>query len=305
MLNSGIDKIKLNLNPIFLNSNIPRHIRADNSLTLHKAGNYTLLSIHAEYFIPFIDYKLQIAKAIHELIEKKIIRFENDYPVFTFMFIFQNLEYFVGVSQVEFFCDFPKGKVSINPIALTNKDIIQYRDNKGILHETFYSIDFESGKSIFCVYNKFLKHIHDRHISHKKIAEMNVEYRIEARLTRDNCTYLDLANLTGTYEDIFKRFKPLLAVMYYKYLYGCVEVVGKSNTYFQRLMREVQKEKLKYFNGNRLRKSESIEYIFENDIEKQLRYTELMEKYYQDMNNEKTTILTSMNDIEMMDLEGS
>jgi len=134
---------------------------------------------------------------------------------------------------------------------------------------------------------------------------MNIEYRIEARLTRDNCPYLDLVNLSGTYEDIFIRFKPLLAVLYYRYLYGCVEVIGKSNTYFQRLMREVQKEKLKYFNRNRLRKSESIEYIFENDMEKQLGYTELMEKYYQDMNNEKTTILTSMNYIEMIDLEGS
>jgi len=302
MFNSGIDKIKLNLNPIFLNPNIPRHIRADNSLTLHKAGNYTLLSIHAEYFNPFIDYKLQIAKAIHELVEKKVICFQNDYPVFTFMFIFQNLEYFAGVSQVEFFWDFPRGKVSINSIALTNKDIIQYKDKDGNLCETFYSNDFETGKSIFCTYNKYLKLLHDRHINRKIIEEMNVEYRIEARLTRDNCTYLDLANFSGTFEDIFKRFKPLLAVLYYKYLYGYVEVIGKSNTYFSRLMRQVEKEKTKYFNRNRLKKSELIHDI--NEDKEQLK-VKILEKYNQDMNNEKTTILTDMNDIEMMDLDVS
>jgi len=63
---------------------------------------------------------MQIAKAIHELIEKKVTRFEYHCPVFTFIFIFQNMEYFVRASQVEFFLDFPRGKVSINPITLTN-----------------------------------------------------------------------------------------------------------------------------------------------------------------------------------------
>ena len=308
MYNSEIDKVKLLLNPIFLNKDRAQHIRADNALTLHNAGNFTFLAVHAEYFNPYFDYKTQIAKAIFELIEKKVINFPMDNPIFTFMFVLQNMEYFIlGVSQVEFFFDFPFGKVSVAPAAIENGDIIQYKDKSGNLCETYYTNDYEKGKtkSSFCIYNKYIKLIKDRHISHKAIEKMNVEYRIEARLTRGNCQYLDLVNLTGTFEDIFKRFKPLLAVLYYTRLYGCVEVTGKSNTYFSRLIRQVEKERVKYFNKNRLKKSEPIKDIPENGTLRRYIQMKLLEKYFLNMNNEKTTIDTGKNGIEMTDLEVS
>jgi len=303
MYNSGIDKIKLILNPAFLNNDRPKYIKSNNALTLHNAGCFTFLAIHSEYFNPFIDYKLQIAKAIYELIEKKVINFQNDYPILTLMIIWQYMNCFIlGVSQVEFYFDFPKGKVSVESTPIKNDDIIQYMDKDGIFHETFYSNDYEPGKrkSSFCVYNKYFKLIHDRHLSYKAIDEMNVEYRIEARLSRENCPYLDLYNLSRTYEDIFKRFKSFLAIQYYNYLYGFIEVTGKSNTYFARLLREADKEKTKYFNRNRLMKSEPIQNTTEQNS--QLK-NELLEKYYQDINNEKTTMNIDVNDIETMDLD--
>jgi len=270
MNNAGIDKIKLILNPLFLNSDYKGYIRADNKLTVHKEGDYTLLSIHAEYFNPFFDFYTQIAYAIYELIEKGVFNFTIFNPALALMYISQNMNVFVSsVSHAEFFHDFPKGKVTVDKDAVDNGDIVQYKDKDGNLTDTYYSNDYEAGKrkSSFCVYNKREKLLHDRNIKRKTIDDMNVETRIEARLGRENCSYLDIANFTGTFEDIFKRFQPFLAVLYYNYLSGHVDVKGKGNTHYTRLVRSAQKGKTKYFNRQRLQKSEPITELPNDKIE--------------------------------------
>ena len=272
MNNAGIDKIKLILNPLFLSNNIPEYIRADNKLTIHRAGDLTLLSIHAEYFNPVNDFYLQIAFAIYELIEKKVFNLTIYNPALALMCISQNMYAFIlGVSQVEFCFDFPKGKVRINKEAVENGDIIQYKNNDGNPTETYYTNDYEADKrkSSFCVYNKREKLKHDNQNKQDTIDDMNVETRIEARLGRDNCPYLDIDNLHGSYEDIFKQFQPFLGVLYYNYLFGNVDVKGKGNTHFTRLVRSARKGKTKYYNRQRLQKSEPITELSNNEVELQ------------------------------------
>jgi hypothetical protein len=270
MINAGIDKIKLILNTKFLNPEYKGYIRADNKLTLHKEGNYTLLSIHAEYFNPFFDFYTQIAYAIYELIEKGVFNFQIINPALTLMYILQHMYVFIsGVSHVEFYHDFPKDKVAIDKDAIENGDIVQYKDKDGNPTDTYYSNDYEAGKrkSSFCVYNKREKLLQDNNIKHDTIDDMNVETRIEARLGRENCPYLDIANFTGTFEDIFKRFQPFLGVLCYNYLFGHVDVKGKRNTHYTRLVRSAQKGKTKYYDRKGLKKFEPITELPNDKIE--------------------------------------
>jgi hypothetical protein len=53
----GIDKIKVTLNHLWLNCNgeLPR-VDAHDRLTLHRAGEFVFLSIHAEFMNPLLDY---------------------------------------------------------------------------------------------------------------------------------------------------------------------------------------------------------------------------------------------------------
>jgi len=302
-MNAGIDKIKVILNPMFLAKDFPWHLRADNSLTIHRAGTYTFLAIHVEYFNPFFDYRTQIAYAIFELMEKKVILFPMVNPILTFMFILQNIEYFIlGISQVEFYYDFPKNKVFVDKDAVENGDIIQYKDLKGNPTETYYSPDNDKGKSTLCVYNKREKLIKDNRMKHTEIEKMNVENRIEARLGRENCPYLAMDNFSGTFEDIYKRFLPFLGVQYYKFMFDNITVKGKGNTHFTRLVRQAKKGKVQYHNRGRLTKSEPIQELPENGTARKQMQKVILGKYYREVESEEKDSKVGQNDMLLIDL---
>ena len=289
---SGIDKIKVILNPFFLNKTISRNIRPDNALTLHKYGIYTYLGIHAEYFNPLLDYKLQISKAIYDLIEKKIILFPMNNPALTMWFAINNLNCFIlGISQVEIYFDFPLGKVMINQDAIENGIIKQYKTLDGIPTETYYSSDNSQDRNIFCIYNKREKLIHDNRTKHKDINESKIGYRIEARLSRENCFFMDIDNLRGTYDEIFKRFLPFLSVLYFRYLYDIITVIGKSNAYFNRMLWNAKKCKVQYNNRGRLVKAKPIqEQMPENGTGRKQMEKVLLEKYHMEVENAQNPI---------------
>ncbi|MDR3142462.1 MAG: hypothetical protein LBU37_12180 [Tannerellaceae bacterium] len=74
----GIDRIGLLLNPLFFDKkNIIKHKDPYNRLTLHPAGQFYVLSIHAEWFNPLLDYQMQIAMAIYELVKEGVINFSD------------------------------------------------------------------------------------------------------------------------------------------------------------------------------------------------------------------------------------
>jgi len=289
---SGIDKIKVILNPFFLNKTIPRDIRPDNALTIHHFGIYTYLEIHAEYFIPNLDYKLQISKAIYELIMKKVILFPMNNPVLTMWFVINNLNCFIlGVSQVEIYFDFPLGKVIVSQDVIDNNVIKQYKTKDGTPTETYYSSDNSHDRNIFCIYNKQEKLIHDNRTKYKDIEDSKIGYRIEARLSRENCFFMDLDNLRGTYDEIFKRFLPLLSILYFRYLYGNITVIGKSNTYFNRLLWNSKKGKVQYNNRGRLVKAKPIkEQMPENGTGRKQMEKVLLEKYHMEVENAQNPI---------------
>jgi hypothetical protein len=287
---SGIDKIKLILNPFFLNDFEAKHIRPDNALTLHRVGNFVFLNIHAEYCNPLYNYRLTIASAIFELIQKKVIVLPLDNPVLTFMFICNHMEYFImGISQLEFYFDFPKNKVEIEEDAIINGDIIQFNDKDGKPQECYYTNDYTryERKSRFCVYNKRKKYLHDNHIKKSEIEKQNIEYRIEARLGRENCAYLNIDNLAGNYETIFKKFQSFLAVLFFTHLYNYITVKGKGNTYYTRLVRKAKEGKVKYYNRDRLKKSEPIETEPENGTARKQMQKMILGNYYRDVENER------------------
>jgi hypothetical protein len=237
--------------------------------------------------------------------QKKVMAFPLDNPALTLMFIANNIDYFIlGVSQIEFYFDFPKNKISLDSDAIENGDVIQFIDKDGDPKDTYYSNDYIPNKRIssWIVYNKRVKYLHDNHIKHEKIENQNIEHRIEARLNRENCPYLDINNLVGTYEDIFKRFKPFLAVLFYDYLYDYVTVKEKSNTYYARLIRKAKEGKTKYYNKNRLRKSEPVKEVPKNGTAKKQMQKMILENYYRDVENAKNVNGMAGNDNEMRDM---
>jgi hypothetical protein len=84
MKRSGIDKIKVILNPCLINKSNQRihtlisqdiknnvlHVDSHNKLILHKSGPFLSLAVHEEWFNPYYDMKMNIATAIFELIKK-------------------------------------------------------------------------------------------------------------------------------------------------------------------------------------------------------------------------------------------
>jgi hypothetical protein len=237
--------------------------------------------------------------------QKKVIAFPLDNPALTLMFIANNIDYFIlGVSQIEFYFDFPKNKISVDSDAVENGDVIRFIDKDGTPTDTFYSNDHIPGKcdSSWIVYNKRLKHIHDNRIRRGKIENMNVEDRIEGRFNRENCHYLCINNLAGTYEDIFKKFLPFLAVSFYVHLFPFITVKGKSNTHYSRLVRKAREGKRQYFNRNRLAKSGKIAKIPENGTAKKQMQKMILENYYGDVENAKNVNEMAGNDNEMRDM---
>jgi hypothetical protein len=126
----GIDKVKVVLNPLFIdNSRLrKRHIDPHNRLTLHREGSLFALSIHAEYFNPLADFYLNVASALYELIKEKIILFPDN--PYTPLFIYNNISWFVlYIQEIEFYFDFKTKNIAIDDEACMESDTGLHRYN--------------------------------------------------------------------------------------------------------------------------------------------------------------------------------
>jgi hypothetical protein len=81
--------------------------------------------------------------------------------------------------------------------------------------------------------------------------------RLEFRLCRNNCRYMNMLNFMGTYAALFKRLLPYLATLYNAYLKGFITTNGKSNKHFNRIKMKAGTDRVRY-TGKRLRKTEPI-----------------------------------------------
>jgi hypothetical protein len=119
----GIDKIGVLLNPLFFNkADITKHKDPYRRLTLHRAGNFTVLSIHEEWFNPLFDYQFQIARAICHLINEGVINLKarwakedsmND--MWNLYLVYTIPQYFIlSIVACEFFSDIKYGNISVD-----------------------------------------------------------------------------------------------------------------------------------------------------------------------------------------------
>jgi hypothetical protein len=255
----GIDKITVVLNPLLLNKeNVWKYHDPYNRLTFHRAGAFTALSIHEEWFNPFFDYQIQIAMAIHEIIKKKVINFPDN--IFTLYTIYTNPSFFfVSIVCTEFYFDYKKENIwGYEEMNAANSDKAKeegllYRyafineDGDTEITNTYYTNDYaDSKKSIFCLYNRIEKLLRDNNKdTAKNIKKYQNEIRCEIRLTNENCPYLRWDNFKGAYKNIINRFSDYLSVIYGNHICGLFNVKGNENKRFKKiiyLFRERQKE---------------------------------------------------------------
>jgi hypothetical protein len=265
----GLDKIAVLLNPLFFDKrNINKHKESYNKLTLHPAGQFTVLSIHQEWFNPFFDYQVQIALALYALIKETVITFPD--TLFTPVFVYKNPSLFIlNIVACEFFFDFKQENIEIDP-GMVSKSIDEASD-QGTLYQyydkknneptdTYYSPDFTSHKkSQFICYNKLKKSIRDNNKAPVKELKTNQnEIRCEYKIYSCNSDWLHWDNFKGDYKAIFNRYKEYLAVIYNKYVAGCFTVHGKENSNFKKIIRlGEENNKIRFRNaGKKLRSKE-------------------------------------------------
>ena len=82
------------------------------------------------------------------------------------------------------------------------------------------------------------------------------QIRLEFRLNRSNCHYLNLLNFYGHYNEIIKRFIPYLTTLYNVYFKDYITTKGKSNTQFNRIKAKAENGRVRY--TGKMRKAESV-----------------------------------------------
>jgi hypothetical protein len=249
-----IDKITVVLTPWFIDYEKIKtepHIDPHNRLTLHRFGAMVSLAVHWEWIDPAIDIPTNIARAIHELIKKGYIMFPDN--VFTFSFILSQPGWFIMyVQQIEFAFDFLKDHVHISPEAVESGELVQYRDTG-----TYYTSDYHKGKrkSVGIIYDKAEKNARDN--KPMKVQAKAHGQRIEFRLCRNNSDYVNLDNLKGPVNSVFNRYVDLLATIYHNFFMGSVEVEGKHNRHFNRVVEKAAEGHSRY-RGDKLKRSEPL-----------------------------------------------
>ena len=287
--NEGIDKIGLVLNPIFLNKeNKKKHIDPFNRLSLHRAGPYTIFTITQEYFNPFIDYQVQLAFAVYELVKHGIIDFPD--TMFTPYFIYKNHGWFVlNVVALEFYSSWSKDEIDIDH-DMTEKTLDAAKEN-GCLYQyvnketkevtdTFYSNDKARNsydRSSFIIYDKQKKDIRDNQIPRDVVTGNPKSIRTEFRLYADNTDWLHWDNLRGDYQAIFNRHKDLLAVIYSNYIKGCITTNCNDNKNFGKVVKTAERKSPIRYSGKKLKKRVTVKGMvdFGEENERQNRESQL------------------------------
>jgi hypothetical protein len=247
----GIDKITVTLNPstsYFIRTEKPftdykHHIRLDQ---VFYYGNWSFLTIQGQMIDPTIDIRFSIAKAIYELIEKKILVFPMDLAL---GFIYAKLPYFVyNIKEIELYFDFKPNNIQILNPELLNQ-----------IETSFYSNDFRSypnrpkRKSFLEIYDHAENLKRQRHVAWKKIEENPYKLRIEFNLTKYNSRNITLGDLSGSYDEVITRYTPYLAVLYFREFYGNVIVNDVEHPHFNKIYQLAAKGQKRY-TGNELEK---------------------------------------------------
>jgi hypothetical protein len=76
--------------------------------------------------------------------------------------------------------------------------------------------------------------------------ENQFSQRIEFRIAKYGYEYRSLANISGSYDKIIKRYTPLLAIIYHKHFYNNVLVNPVCHPYFSNIYNLAKNDRLRY-----------------------------------------------------------
>lgn len=266
---SGIDKIKLLLNtsaitPKFIDAvriNNPYTLfPRDNKICLEKRGESYLLILNQEFFDFRQNILLQINMVILYLVHCGYL-LQTAYSQQNY-----GLPYIVHVTEVEFYFDDERKNLWVKQNHAFH-NIEEARKNNGFFSltgehgnptHTYYSCDYmpatdnKNGvKSTICIYDKEHRDIativNQKGLTREQILEQihnhRWKMRLEFRLSRDNCVYLNLQNLNGTYLQVLNRYLELLSILYNRFCREKVYVEINNNPKLKKVVKKADELK--------------------------------------------------------------
>lgn len=213
----GIDTISFEISSFFVNVEKWRSgTRVRPGITLRIRYSY-LYSIHTTYPVYICDVQFEALDMSKSFLPQIIEILYNDlynggYCKFFFptenvliqrIMLFQCIHSIITLKELDFFFDFSeKSAVMLGNMFPTGT----------------YSKDHKRQKSLWIFYDRRKKLIQQNQIKHSEIMAMPYPYRLEIRLTTDNCKYLSLSNLVGSYYEIMTRkFRNFISKSWRKY----------------------------------------------------------------------------------------
>ncbi len=244
---SGIDKIKILINQSLITEKYIEAVKinnpytlypGNNSICLEKRGRYYLVILNQEYF----NFKMDILAQINNAM---VILVQNGFLLMTPEAMTGNaLAYIVHITEIEFYFDnerkhlwVPSTKSSVNLDEAKEQWLFFQYCTEGNQTSTYYSNDYmpttpnkAAIPSTITIYDKELRDLstivlkkgQTRDLAESMIRNHPWKTRLEFRLSRDNCSYLALQNLNGSYAQVLRRYKELLAVLYNRYCYNII-----------------------------------------------------------------------------------
>jgi hypothetical protein len=211
-LAEGIDTISLEVNRDCVDKLLwSKNKNFSPAITLRQRGGmrrFFIINVQVEALELSGNLFDQMLDLLVKLQREKIINVPNapmdESDDAIFRYFFQHIRLIAKLTALDFFFDFKRN------------DIQKY-DFQANYPESNYSIDHKRSMSLWIIYDRMIKLIHDRHIKREIIDRMPYPMRLEMRLRRQNCDYLNLFNIMGSYQDIIFRFRNFIAKSWRKY----------------------------------------------------------------------------------------
>ena len=198
----GIDTISFQVFPQFVNTKNwwnRRQVYKGVSLEVRKSKyeRFYYCHVQAEALNQNMNILGQIKSVVANLYIGHFIEFKckNANP---FVFIFYDCDQLIQLAGIDFHFDFEETKVKI-PV------------RKNRFPTTRYSTDHKSRKSLWIAYDRrpYLHKVNQ--IKSNLIDRMPYPMRVEIRLRKSNCDYINLENLRGNYYKILFCYLPYIA----------------------------------------------------------------------------------------------
>jgi hypothetical protein len=181
-------------------------------------GTDFFIDIQAEAVDPNYDIKEQVVSILSSMAYDGIIHYPqmDNYINSLRDFFYYNFDRFFALQNLDFYFD------------LRDEDMHLLGESNPAYPNTRYSLHYPP---VLKAYNRREKLKQKKHIPYEEIENMDYPARIEFSLCRDNCDYLNMHNLNGSYENVFLQYLPFLARKWRDNRYEVVKVEERNITY--------------------------------------------------------------------------